>query len=231
MWRFSQAMEFFCIQAKVVNAPQLQPVVFFVLMTTMTTLMLPATSFGMKNIAVTSGVTSIRRNEVGYEKSQGHYTTDASLFWLNTDVVTDKKEEEEADEKKKAAIAAATTEQQPTYSSSDEFRWGHVTKYSSILYDEDVVVKGPIIFDVKYPEIENSNSHTIIGIHAYNNNAADDDDDDGVGDLNNENKTGNQDLKVYPVMGGIGFNFTVVRFLLASEHELHYKLTIRGVDI
>lgn len=38
-------------------------------------------------------------------------------------------------------------------------------------------------------------------------------------------------LEVYPVLGGIGHNSTVIRFLLPTEHELHYKLVIHGVDI
>lgn len=49
-----------------------------------------------------------------------------------------------------------------TSSTSSIFIWGHVTKYSSILYDEDIVVKGPIALDVKYPNDVSININSFI---------------------------------------------------------------------
>ncbi|XP_075168281.1 uncharacterized protein LOC142240464 [Haematobia irritans] len=106
------------------------------------------------------------------------------------------------------------------------FSWGHVTKYSNILYDQDIKIKGPIEMDVTYPGNDEYNTYTIIGIQIYDNNDANQSDYHMA-----EDQMKNLDFKIFPIKGGVGYNFTVIHFQLLTNHELHYKLVIHGLDL
>ncbi|TMW44760.1 hypothetical protein DOY81_010160 [Sarcophaga bullata] len=63
-------------------------------------------------------------------------------------------------------IKATTSNKSATLVALPTYVWGYTTKYATVLYDEDIIVKGLNVLDIKYPENFDSNNMTIICIYA-----------------------------------------------------------------
>lgn len=149
---FCNAVEFFGILAKVFYAQLPAPFLAYLVLL----LMMPATSFGTPTIETTSGVTTISHEVSSHGKTQGH-SPDTSSLWLNRGHI-----QPAAVRRVTGTATTIAAKRLPVSSEADEvpkiFAWGHVTKYSTILYDEDIVLKGPAVLDVKYPEVVSVNN-------------------------------------------------------------------------
>ncbi|EDW85625.2 uncharacterized protein Dwil_GK23181 [Drosophila willistoni] len=98
------------------------------------------------------------------------------------------------------------------------FTWGHVNKYASTLYTENIYLSHNMPSKNVVYGSENADGYTITALH--------------VEDLTAVN--GN-DSEPILVQGGIGQSFAVVRFQrhqnLSVSQDAHFMLTIYGLDL
>ncbi|XP_023294605.2 uncharacterized protein LOC111677673 [Lucilia cuprina] len=120
-----------------------------------------------------------------------------------------------------STTAATSTPQFPSLSGL--FAWGHNTKYSTILFDENIIVKGSTFLDIKYPPNDDLyDDYTIIGIYAFVSDKL----DTKIARILAEKL-----LSVYLIEGGIGHNFTKVRFASKALDDVECNLKIFGIYV
>ncbi|XP_012157840.1 uncharacterized protein LOC105664939 [Ceratitis capitata] len=144
----------------------------------------------------------------------------------------------------------------PLLTTADSFTWGHINKYASPIYDEEIkLTDNTKSITITYPQEGLTNDYTIIAMHAYavETPSTMTTEAKHVAHINNS-----ADVEV--LRGGIGFNYTTIRFQtptlayhqstadrisVADDREggrgseagrgnnlrAHYQLVIYGVDL